>query len=225
MNRLFLIRHGGSTGNEDASFYDYNDSALCLTTNGIRQALSTGGVLKDIDPSWAKPGNFNLEIYVSEYFRANQTARIVLDQMGLLSATPKMTPFLNERNYGTTYLPVMDEDASFSGNASESGVSARDRAKRFLLSIEHLLDRADLMFFSHYGAIRAMIAEIMGLSNEAMMQIDVPNGRAFQFNRALGADGRWTYCEQELPEHVLPKSAPPIAPLEPFSFRWNHLKR
>jgi bisphosphoglycerate-dependent phosphoglycerate mutase len=36
MNRLILIRHGGSTGNEDPSFYDYSDSALCLTTNGIR---------------------------------------------------------------------------------------------------------------------------------------------------------------------------------------------
>lgn len=45
MNRLILIRHGGSTGNEDSSLYAYNDSALCLTTDGIRQALDTAGVI------------------------------------------------------------------------------------------------------------------------------------------------------------------------------------
>jgi broad specificity phosphatase PhoE len=213
MNRLFLIRHGGSTGNEDSSFYNYSDSALCLTTNGIRQALNTGNILKSIDSTWSKPGNFDLEIYVSEYFRANQTARIVLDQMNLLSVAPRITPFLNERNYGTTYLPQMDSDASFEGNESESSVRARSRVRSFIDSVEHLLVRADLMFFSHFGTIRALIAELTNLSDAAMMTIDVPNGQAFQFVRVVDSHGQTRFVESELPDHILPKFAPPIKPL------------
>src|ERR1700722_17568512 len=103
MNRLILVRHGGSSANEDPSFYDYNDSAICLTTNGIRQALNTAGVIVGVEPRWAKPGNFALEVFASEYGRTQQTARIVLDQMGLLSAKPSIRPLLNERDYGTVY--------------------------------------------------------------------------------------------------------------------------
>src|SRR5277367_371102 len=137
MDRLILVRHGGSTGNEDASFYDYNDSAICLTTNGIRQALATAEVLKDIDPTWAKPGTFNLEVFVSEYARAQQTARIALDQMGLLSVAPTVTAFLNERNYGTTYLPAMDTDPAFDGAQSESSIRARARVRAIITLAEH----------------------------------------------------------------------------------------
>src|ERR1700753_133972 len=125
MNRLFLVRHGGSTGNEDPNFYKYNDSAICLTTNGIRQALATAGVLATAGPTWLKPGNFDLEVYASEYFRAQQTARIALAQMGLLSVQPQVRPVLNERNYGTTYDPKMDSDPAFDGNASEASIRTR----------------------------------------------------------------------------------------------------
>jgi broad specificity phosphatase PhoE len=93
MNRLILVRHGGSTANEDDSFYNYSDSAICLTTNGIRQALNTAGVIGAIDARWGKPGNFALEVFASEYARTQQTARITLDQMGLLSVHPKIRPY------------------------------------------------------------------------------------------------------------------------------------
>ena len=50
MNRLILVRHGGSTANESKGFYAYNDSAICLTTNGIEQALNTAGALATVEP-------------------------------------------------------------------------------------------------------------------------------------------------------------------------------
>src|ERR1700759_406954 len=104
MKRFILVRHGGSTANEDGAFYNYNDSAICLTTNGIRQALNTAGILAGVDPRWGKPGNFAVETFASEYTRTQQTARIALDQMGLLSIEPKINSLLNERDYG----PVSD---------------------------------------------------------------------------------------------------------------------
>jgi broad specificity phosphatase PhoE len=209
MNRLILVRHGGSTANEDPSFYDYNDSAVCLTTNGIRQALNTAGVLAAIDPRWGKPGNFALETFASEYTRTQQTGRIALDQMGLLSVTPRIDARLNERDYGTAYLPAMDTDPDCIANNSESSVQARPRARAFLADIEGLLGRADVLAFSHYGLIRALIAEILGLDDAAMMQRDVPNGGAFLFARTTVSPAK--FAEQPLPEHVLARTAAPIS--------------
>src|SRR5262249_4282296 len=147
MNRLFLMRHGGSTGNEDKSFYLLNDSAICLTTNGIRQCLATAAVLSSVTPRWNKPGDFAVETYVSEYTRAQQTARIVLDQMALLSLKPRIQPLLNERNYGTQYKDKMDQDPYFAGNDSESGAKARLRVTGFLRKIDSVLYRADVLAF------------------------------------------------------------------------------
>lgn len=217
MNRLFLVRHGGSTANRNPAFYDYSDSAVCLTTQGVLQALNTGGVLKAIDPRWGKPGNFALEVFCSQYFRTDQTSRIVLDQMGLPSIDPTVTPRLNERDYGTTYVDAMDSDPNFDGNDSESSVQARIRAHGFLDQVTSILPRADVMAFSHMGMMRALIAEILGLSNEDMMKRTIPNGRAFQFNREATGAGEWRFAEVELPPHLLDKDEekilePPKAP-------------
>lgn len=207
MNRLILVRHGGSTGNEDEAFYQYNDSAVCLTTNGIRQALSTATVLDDVDPTWIKPGNFNLEVFASEYARAQQTARICLDQMGLLSAGPRINALLNERNYGTAYLDAMDSDPNCTANGSESSHQARPRARAFIDIAESILPRADVLGFSHMGLMRALIAELIGLDDRDMMKTAVDNGRAFLFERAIGPGGQSSYTQRELPPHVLAKTA------------------
>lgn len=210
MNRLVLVRHGGSSGNEDGGFYAYADSAVCLTTNGIRQALNTAGVLASIEPRWAKPGNFAVEVFASEYTRAQQTARITLDQMGLPSIDPRIRPLLNERDYGTHYVPVMDQDPTCALNGSESSVRARVRVRGFLAEATQLLDRADVIAFSHMGAIRAVIAEILDLSDADMMKRTVSNGGAFCFERVFDAEGRPSFVERPLPDHVLPKLAAPI---------------
>jgi broad specificity phosphatase PhoE len=212
VNRLILVRHGGSTANEDSSFYNYNDSAICLTTNGIRQALNTAGVLARVDRRWAKPGNFALEVFASEYARTQQTARIALDQMGLLSAKPRIRPLLNERDYGTAYDPRMDTEAAFDGNDCESAMRAKLRVGGFIEEVEDLLNRADVLVFSHFGAIRALVADLIGLTDTQMMTLDVPNGGAFMFLRTIGADGTSTYSRQPLPDHVLPRTAAAITP-------------
>lgn len=206
MNRLFLVRHGGSTGNEDPSFYALNDSAICLTTNGIRQCLATASVLASVTPRWQKPGDFAVEVYASEYARAKQTARIVLDQMGLLSLEPRIQPLLDERNYGTKYEDKMDQDPYFDGNDSESGFYARRRAKEFLKEIQGAMCRADIIAFSHFGTIRALIAEVLDMSDMDMMRIDVPNGAAFLFERGFDA-GVPYFARKELQPHILEKTA------------------
>ena len=212
MNRLIFVRHGGSTGNEDATFYNYSDSALCLTTNGIRQALNTGAVLAQVEPRWAKPGNFALEVFASEYFRTQQTCRIVLDQMSLLSVRPRIAPLLDERDYGATYDIRMDREADYAGpnGNGETGQQAKRRVRGFLDEIEHLLDRADVLAFSHFGAIRALVANLLDLGDAEMMAYDVPNGEAHAFQRTVAADGSSSFAKLDLPDHVIDKSASPI---------------
>jgi len=207
MNRLFLMRHGGSTGNEDNSFYALNDSAICLTTNGIRQCLATAAVLSGVTPRWNKPGDFAVEAYVSEYTRARQTARIVLDQMNLLSLEPRIQPLLNERNYGTKYTETMDKDPDYDANDSESGVKARQRVIGFLREIDSVLYRADVIAFSHFGTIRALVANLLQLSDACMMTIDVENGAAFLFERTFDVSRKPHFSQQPLQPHVLEKSA------------------
>lgn len=210
MNRLFLMRHGGSTANEDNTFYSLNDSAICLTTNGIKQCLATSAALVDVTPRWKRPGDFAVEAYVSEYTRAQQTARITLDQMELLSLKPRIRPLLNERNYGTKYLEVMDEDADFEANDSESGAKAKRRVVGFLREIDPVLYRADVIAFSHFGTIRALIGNLLQLSNADMMSFDIPNGGAFLFERKFDGDGKPSFSRQDLKPHVLEKTASPI---------------
>jgi len=207
MNRLFLMRHGGSTANEDNSFYSLNDSAICLTTNGIRQCLATTAAIADATLRWKKPGDFAVQPYVSEYTRAQQTARIVLDQMNLLSLRPQIRPLLNERNYGTKFLDKMDQDADFDANDSESGAKARRRVIGFLREIDSVLYRADVIAFSHFGTIRALVGNLLQLSDPDMMTFDVPNGAAFLFERKVGSDGKPYFSRESLKPHVLEKTA------------------
>jgi broad specificity phosphatase PhoE len=206
MNRLFIMRHGGSTGNEDPSFYALNDSAICLTTNGIRQCLASAAMLTGVTPRWQKPGDFEVEAYASEYTRAKQTARIVLDQMGLLSLKPRIQPLINERDYGTQYEAKMDQDPYYDAHDSESSVNARRRVSTFIRHVDAVLYRSDVITFSHFGTIRALIANLLQFSDAEMMQLDVPNGAVFLFERRFIA-GKARFSQTQLPDHILKKTA------------------
>ena len=61
------------------------------------------------------------------------------------------------------------------------------------------------------GAMRALIAEVRQLSDDAMMQRDIPNGRAFQFDGKPDATGRWQLTEVALLDHLLTADAETIS--------------
>lgn len=68
-DRIFLVRHGQSTGNENKSIYKtIPDYALQLTEKGKQQALEVGVKLKDIiGPEQS------IQFYVSPFWRTRQT--------------------------------------------------------------------------------------------------------------------------------------------------------
>ena len=136
----------------------------------------------------------------------------MLDQMGLPSAKPQIRALLNKRDYGTVYDKRMDADAAFDGNGCESGRRAVVRVRGFLAEIADMLDRADVLAFTHFGAIRAIVANLIGLAETQLMSLDVPNGGAFLFLRTFDTRGKSVFMQQPLPDHVLPKTATLITP-------------
>jgi broad specificity phosphatase PhoE len=106
----------------------------------------------------------------------------------------------------------MEKDPEFSGNDSESSVRARVRMRAFQAEVEPILESADVLAFSHYGALRALIANLRGFTDAEMMSFDVPNGGVFLFERVAQPDGAYDYVEQTLPSPVLPRTAPKIEP-------------
>ncbi len=126
--------------------------------------------------------------------------------MALLSLKPRIKPLINERDYGTKYDARMDQDPYFDGNGSESAVNARRRVTTFIHEVEAVLHRADVIVFSHFGALRALVAELLEMSDAEMMRFDVPNGAAFLFERSFEA-GMPRFSQKELPPHILEKTA------------------
>jgi broad specificity phosphatase PhoE len=72
----------------------------------------------------------------------------------------------------------------------------------FLEEIDHLLYRADVLAFSHFGALRGLLAILENKTDAEMMHIDVQNGEAFLFVREFNQDGRPKFLRQTLSEHV-----------------------
>jgi broad specificity phosphatase PhoE len=75
--RIFLVRHGQSTGNVDKNVYkDVPDYALTLTDLGREQARNVGKELKSII------GNESVHFYVSPFWRTRQTYLGILQSFG-----------------------------------------------------------------------------------------------------------------------------------------------
>jgi broad specificity phosphatase PhoE len=129
--------------------------------------------------------------------------------MALLSLKPRIRTLIDERNYGTKYDDRMDQDPYFDGNDSESAANARRRVRAFLAEVDPVLYRADIIAFSHFGTIRALVAELLNMSDTEMMRLNVLNGEAFLFERSFEA-GKPHFSQKELPPHILEKSASSI---------------
>ena len=90
-SNLVLVRHGQSEWNEKNLFTGWKDPNL--TKKGIGEAIEAGKLLK------AKNMKFDL-MYTSNLTRAQETGRLILEEMNLANITIQKDQSLNERNYG-----------------------------------------------------------------------------------------------------------------------------
>ena len=153
-NNVVFIRHGQSMGNVDWTMYQRPDSAVCLTSKGVMQALHAADELSAyMDEGKLKWRWHGLHAFSSEYSRAKQTARICLDAMGMLHVKPWVIPALNERRWGN----YDSEDRSVNkknpewrpGEDGETLLETADRFAQWFGTVENLLSDKDIVMFCH----------------------------------------------------------------------------
>lgn len=190
-NKLILIRHGRSTGNEDKKMYAEVDSAICLTMLGVKQALNAGRQLGEIlNTGYFQWHWHDVHAFASGYTRAQQTARIVLDTMGMRHIQTIEARGINERRYSQLIIDDQDEvhqdtDPHWRpGPGGESMIECRRRFETwFQHHAEYLLTDADVILFMHGEVLKAATAYLLNLDDQEMMQVSCPNGVPFIYER------------------------------------------
>jgi bisphosphoglycerate-dependent phosphoglycerate mutase len=183
MNKLILVRHGQSTGNVDEKMYYYPDSVVCLTELGVRQAIECGNTLKSMNFKWGLGHNF--QAFSSQYTRAKQTGRIVLDIMGFPGKEIIPVAGLNEMSHGDGHeIAPPKNDPYIAPRNGENMIMVRERLGFwFDHNISYLLTESDVILFMHYGSLRGLASHILKLSDNDMMNINVRNAVPYVYER------------------------------------------
>tara|TARA_Y100000746_G_C15275345_1_gene355312 strand:+ start:54 stop:542 length:489 start_codon:yes stop_codon:yes gene_type:complete len=90
-SKLVLVRHGQSEWNAKNLFTGWKDPKL--TDLGIQEAIKAGDLLE------TRNLKFDL-MFTSDLFRAQETGRLILEQMNHADIQVIKDQSLNERNYG-----------------------------------------------------------------------------------------------------------------------------
>lgn len=183
MNRIILVRHGESMGNHDHDVYRRPDSAVCLTTKGVYQALALGDDLRNTY-RW---GRHQVAAYTSTLRRAQQTAQIVMDVAVPNLAPATVTPFLDEINYGMAdNIAEFHRDPYARCTNGESHMEVRQRFGYWFESyIKMLLTSRDIIIFSHGGLIKGAVGYMLDLDPDDMMRTRTPNCCCITFGKNM----------------------------------------
>jgi len=175
--RVILVRHGRSTGNLDENFYHYRvDSVVCLAELGVKQCIYAGEELKKIHGEYLKWDTHGVMAFASEYTRAQQSGRIILDIMGLKHVNMEITPAINERFYGDDDRPSdWFTNPYATCTNGESLVQAKDRFEVWWKTVEPHLSQKDIVLFCHGEIMKGITASLLRLTDEELVRVSVPN--------------------------------------------------
>tara|TARA_B110000014_G_scaffold183126_1_gene132221 strand:- start:210 stop:818 length:609 start_codon:yes stop_codon:yes gene_type:complete len=183
-SNLVLIRHGQSEWNEQNLFTGWKDPKL--TQKGINEAVKAGKELKEAGYSFDK-------MFTSGLFRAQDTGRIVLEQMDIPSIEVIKDISLNERNYGDLAGLNKDEARKKWGEDQvhiwrrsfdvppPGGESLKDTAERVLPYfkeniIPELLGGLNILVAAHGNSLRALVMELEEISPEEIVKLEISTG-------------------------------------------------
>ena len=183
-SNLVLIRHGQSEWNEQNLFTGWKDPKL--TQKGINEAVKAGKELKEAGYSFDK-------MFTSGLFRAQDTGRIVLEQMDIPSIEVIKDISLNERSYGDLAGLNKDEARKKWGEDQvhiwrrsfdvppPGGESLKDTAERVLPYfkeniIPELLGGLNILVAAHGNSLRALVMELEEISPEEIVKLEISTG-------------------------------------------------
>ena len=181
---LVLVRHGQSEWNEKNLFTGWKDPKL--TPRGVDEAIKAGKELKEAGYSFDK-------MFTSDLFRAQDTGRIILEQMENLSIEVLKDVSLNERNYGDLAGLNKDEARKKWGEHQvhiwrrsfdvppPGGESLKDTAERVLPYfkkniIPELMKGLNILVAAHGNSLRALVMELEEISSEEIVELEISTG-------------------------------------------------
>ena len=181
---LVLVRHGQSEWNEKNLFTGWKDPKL--TPRGVDEAIKAGKELKEAGYSFDK-------MFTSDLCRAQDTGRIILEQMDIPSIEVIKDVSLNERNYGDLAGLNKDEARKKWGEDQvhiwrrsfdvppPGGESLKDTAERVLPYfkeniIPELIEGLDILVAAHGNSLRALVMELEEISSEEIVELEISTG-------------------------------------------------
>jgi 2,3-bisphosphoglycerate-dependent phosphoglycerate mutase len=185
MDRLLvLVRHGQSEWNLKNLFTGWRD--VELTEQGIAEARAAGRRLKDLGLS------FDVA-YTSALKRAQETCRLILEEIGQPDLAVIRDQALNERDYGElTGLNKDDARARFGEEQVHvwrrsfdvpppGGESLKDTAARTLPYFEReILPRVivgeRVLVAAHGNSLRSIVMAVEGLTGEEIVARELATG-------------------------------------------------
>ena len=181
---LVLVRHGQSEWNKKNLFTGWKDPEL--TDLGVEEAIQAGNVLKE------KEINFDV-MFTSDLLRAQETGRLILEQMNQSEISIIKDQRLNERNYGDL-AGLNKDDAREKWGAEQvhiwrrafdvpppGGESLKDTAERVLPYFEleiipKIKEGLNVLVAAHGNSLRALVMELENISQDEIVKLEIATG-------------------------------------------------
>ena len=193
-SKLVLVRHGQSEWNAKNLFTGWKDPKL--TDLGIQEAIKAGDLLE------TRNLKFDL-MFTSDLFRAQETGRLILEQMNQTDIQVIEDQSLNERNYGDLAGLNKDEAKEKWGEEQvhiwrrsfdvppPGGESLKNTAERVLPYFEHeimpkVIEGLNILVAAHGNSLRALVMELEKISSEEIVKLEIATGDPLTYEYSNG---------------------------------------
>ena len=193
-SKLVLVRHGQSEWNAKNLFTGWKDPKL--TDLGIQEAIKAGDLLE------TRNLKFDL-MFTSDLFRAQETGRLILEQMNHTDIQVIKDQSLNERNYGDLAGLNKDEAREKWGEEQvhiwrrsfdvppPGGESLKNTAERVLPYFEHEImpkvkEGLNILVAAHGNSLRALVMELEKISSEEIVKLEIATGDPLTYEYSNG---------------------------------------
>ena len=183
-SKLVLVRHGQSEWNAKNLFTGWKDPKL--TDLGIQEAIKAGELLE------TRNLNFDL-LFTSDLFRAQETGRLILEQINQKDIEIIQDQSLNERNYGDLAGLNKDEAREKWGEEQvhiwrrsfdvppPGGESLKNTAERVLPYFEREImpkvkKGLNILVAAHGNSLRALVMHLENISSEEIVKLEIATG-------------------------------------------------
>lgn len=183
-SKLVLVRHGQSEWNAKNLFTGWKDPKL--TDLGIQEAIKAGELLE------TRNLNFDL-MFTSDLFRAQETGRLILEQINQKDIEIIQDQSLNERNYGDLAGLNKDEAREKWGEEQvhiwrrsfdvppPGGESLKNTAERVLPYFEREImpkvkKSLNILVAAHGNSLRALVMHLENISSEEIVKLEIATG-------------------------------------------------